>query len=90
MPFAEDLDPYFADFGIIATVGGVACTAIFDNAYAQSLGFTAGTAPVLLVAASAVPTVAPGDAVEVPAGRYTVAGIEPDGTGITLLRLEAA
>ena len=90
MSFTEDLDPFFIDHGIVATVGGVACTAIFDNGYAQSLGFTAGTAPTLIVVGTAIPSVAQGNAVVVPSGNYTVTAIEPDGTGLLLLRLQEA
>lgn len=86
----EDLAPFFADFGVSVTIGGVAGIGIFDNAYAQALGFTAGTSPVLIVKAADVPAVAQGDAVVVATLNFTVAGIEPDGTGLALLRLQEA
>jgi hypothetical protein len=90
MAFAEDLIPFFTDFGVSATVGGVACTGIFDNVYAATLGFTAGTQPMLIVMAAAVPSVAQGNAVTVAGGSYTVTALEPDGTGVLLLRLQEA
>lgn len=90
MAFVEDLSLFFADFGVSATVGGVACVGIFDNVYAQSLGFTAGTSPTLIVKAADVPAVAQNTAVVVPAGSFTVTDVEPDGTGLTLLRLDSA
>lgn len=90
MSFAENLDPFFADFGVTATVGGSVCVGLFDNAYAASLGFTAGTAPVLIVQAADVPSVAQGDVVVVNAASYIVAAVEPDGFGLLVLRLQEA
>lgn len=88
MPFTEDLTPYFADYGIDAVVNGVACVGIFDAVYAAALGFTAGNTPVLLLQAGDVVGVEQGDVVTVPAGSYTITAIEPDGTGLVLLRLQ--
>ena len=86
MAFTEDLAPYFADFGIDATVGGVSVRGIFDSAYAAALGL-AGTRPMLLVASADVPTVAEGDAVTIGAAGYTVESVRPDGAGMVQLFL---
>lgn len=86
--FVEPLDAYLHDFGIPATVGGVACRGVFDSAYADALGIAAGTQPVLTIKTSAAPTVAQGQTVTLSHGRYIVAAVEPDGTGMTRLRLE--
>lgn len=86
----EDFAPYFVDFGVTATVGLVSCRGIFDSTYAAPLGFTAGSSPMLIVEASAVPAVAQGTAVSVAGGSYTVTAVEPDGTGLTVLRLQEA
>lgn len=86
MAFTEDLAPYFADFGIDATVGGVSVRGIFDAAYAAPLGM-ASSAPALTISAAAAPAVAEGDAVVIGATSYAVTAVEPDGTGMTLLRL---
>jgi hypothetical protein len=90
VPFTEDLTPFLADFGVSAVVGGVIVTGIFDNAFAAEFGFVAGSRPQLLVRAADVPSVAQGTAVTLPAGSYTVAALEPDGTGMLLLRLVEA
>ena len=90
MSFVEDLSPFFVDYGVDATVGAVSCRGIFDNIFLETMGFTAGSRPTLLVKAADVPAVAEGTAVSIPAGSYTVAAIEPDGTGLTLLRLQEA
>lgn len=88
MAFTEDLAPFFGDFGITATVAGASVRGIFDNSYFATLGFTAGTSPVLIVRTADVPTVAQEHVVVIGSVRYTVGAIEPDGTGLTLLRLE--
>jgi hypothetical protein len=89
MAFTEDPAPFYADFGIAATVGGVSCTGLFDNGHAAAFD-VAGTAPSLLLPDSSAASAAHGTAVTVGGHSYTVAAIEPDGTGMTLLRLEAA
>lgn len=85
----EHLEAYFADFGVAVTVGGVACRGIFDASYQDSFGI-AGSAPRLTVSAADLPAVAQGQAVSLPAGAYVVRAIEPDGTGLLVLILEAA
>lgn len=86
----EALAPFFADFGVNATIGAAAVRGIFDATFAESLGFVGGTSPQLLCASSDVASVAEGDAVTIAAIGYTIAEIHPDGTGITVLKLETA
>jgi hypothetical protein len=80
---------FISDFAVSATVGGVACRGIFDAAYADPLGI-ASTRPQLVIRAADLPAVATGQTAIVPAGTYTVRGIEPDGTGFATLILERA
>ncbi len=85
------LDPaaYFTDFAIDITVNGLPARGIFDNGFASGFGgMVDGTSPVLHML-SAVP-VARGDTVIISAASYTVTGVEPDGTGVTQLRLDKA
>lgn len=85
------LDPaaYFTDFAIDITVNGLPARGIFDNGFASTFsGMVDGTSPVLHML-SAVP-VARGDTVIISAASYTVTGVEPDGTGVTQLRLDKA
>lgn len=84
----EDLPSFFLDFGVDATVGGATVRGIFDNDFLTSLGVTAGTGPVLLLPTASVDSAVQGDSVVIAAVSYTIAGIEPDGTGLTLLRLQ--
>lgn len=88
---AADLAVMMSDFGVTATVGGVAnISGIFDKHYA-GYDIMAGNKPVLQVLESSVPGVADGSAVVIGADAYTVAG-EPqrDGTGMVLLVLREA
>lgn len=92
MDFAspETLAPYFTDFGITATVGGVAVRGIFNNGYAEALaGIVAGSAPILKCVQTDIAAVTRGTAVVVNGTSYTVAEIQDDGTGIRDLVLEA-
>ena len=93
MAFTENLADFINDDTpgyVLATVGGVACAGIFDNAFALTLSYVSGTAPSLVVKTADVPAVAQGDAVTIGTTGYTVEGVEADGAGITLLRLGLA
>jgi len=85
MAFTEHLDPFFADFGIDATVAGVQILGVFDKAYQERFGVVSGSAPVLIVPSTVNAT--EGDAVVVSGNSYKVASVEPDGTGLTVLVL---
>lgn len=90
MSFTENLDVYFLDFGFTAVVDGDFVRGIFDNAFAEHFGITAGTSPMLVCKAADVSDVAAGAAVHVNSSDYTVASLEPDGTGMMVLRLVEA
>lgn len=90
MSFTEDLTPYFADWGVSATIGAATVTGIFDSVYQQALGLVAGSSPQLVIRSADAGSVANGSAVTVAGTSYTVTAIEPDGTGLTILRLQEA
>lgn len=71
-----------------ATVSGVSVAGIFDNAYQDSFGIVASPQPSLLVASSSAASAAVGDSVVANSTTYTVAEIQPDGTGMTRLLLK--
>jgi hypothetical protein len=80
--------------GKTVTVGGVSITAIFDNDY-QSINLDSGeigsTGPALHCKTSDVSTAKHGTAAVVDSVNYTVNGPpEPDGTGLTVLKLRKA
>jgi hypothetical protein len=93
MAVVEDLAPFFstADFAVDATLGATAVRGIFDAAYSEPLGnVVEGNSPVFMLptADSDAAGAAHGTTLVIGATTYKVRGIEPDGTGVTLLRLE--
>ena len=91
MAFVEDLAPFFStsDFAVDATLGGTAVTGIFDAAYLEPLGsIVEGVGPVFMLSTADAASSAHGTTLVIGAATYKVRGIEPDGTGVTLLRLE--
>lgn len=101
--FAEAFSGFFSDFAVPATLEGVDVPSgvIFDAAYAEPLGtYAEATGPAVTVIASEVSSVAHGQTLiispsalperVVPGGNYIVRGVEPDGTGIVVLRLQKA
>ncbi len=92
MPFAEALAPFFnpAEFGVAALYNGATTVnGIFDAAYLEPLGNDVeGYGPVFQCAAASVPSAAHGDTFLISSVTYKVRGVEPDGTGVVLLRLE--
>lgn len=91
MAFTEDLTVFFneGDFAVAATLNGVAVSGILDEEYLEPLGnVVEGKAPVFACRAAAVPSVAHGQTLVVGARTFKVRGVEPDGTGVVLLRLE--
>lgn len=93
MDFTADIGAMLDDFGTTVTLNGSSVRAVFDNAYAQGtvgpIGM-GGTQPVLTLATSDVPASPVGKTCVVGATTYTVASHEPDGTGVSVLFLEAA
>ena len=90
MAFVEDLAPFFLDFGITAVWEGASVRGIFDSDYFDPLGnVVEGNSPVFRCATADIVGVAHGDTLVAGAVTYKVVGVEPDGTGTTLLRLEA-
>lgn len=79
----------FADFGVAAVRnGGASVTGLFDKAYGEAFGMIAGNDPVFRCPSSV--GMARSDTLVIAGVTYTVIGIEPDGTGLDLCRLEAA
>jgi len=73
--------------GQLVTVATASVWGIFENAYAEDLGI-AGTRPELTCRTTDVSTAAAGTAVVANELSYLVRGIQPDGTGMTVLILE--
>lgn len=86
MSFAENLDGFFVDFGVEATIGGKTVRGIFDNGSRDLLSVATRAAAFRCVEAD-VPD-ALGQSCIIGGVTYKVVTPEPDGTGLTTLRLE--
>lgn len=91
MAFSESLAEFInADTPgyVSATIAGVAVDALFDNGFELAAAGVEGVDALLHIRTAAASGVAHGAAVVAAAVNYRVAGIEPDGHGVTVLRLE--
>lgn len=86
----EDLSPALAEFGQTCTISGGTVDGIFDAQYERALGMIDSTGPALTIRTDDWPGVARGDSVTIASVAYTVLTPEPDGTGVTVLRLQRA
>jgi len=87
--FAEDLSEFLDDTELAdnATIGASTIAGIFDNQFVEVNGIE-GVRPVFTCAEANVATIAHGDALTIKSISFKVAGIQPDGTGLTSLILE--
>jgi hypothetical protein len=96
MAFVEDFTVFFADFGVLATPSvGDPFTVIFDRAHIEAMGGDiSGTQPVALAVSADVASLVSRSTTLTIAGQagitFTVTDLQPDGTGLTLLLLEAS
>jgi hypothetical protein len=89
--FTEPLAAFFDldGFAVSATLAGVSVTGIFDNDYFEPMGGEMqGATPVFTLPTASASSAAHGQSLVIGATTYKVRGVEPDGTGVTLLRLE--
>jgi len=86
----SDLAAFFNsddDFTVEARLdAGQPFACLFDQAYAESLGVSS-SGPAATCLSDDVASAAPGSVLTVRGNDYRVAAIEPDGTGVTVLRL---
>lgn len=95
MAFTEDLSEFFDTthgFGVTATYNGATpINGIFDAAYFEPEAGFGGiqlSQPVFLCRTADVPSATHGQTLVVNSVNYQIVGVEPDGTGMTLLKLE--
>lgn len=90
--FAEDLSPFLnlAEFSVPATLpGGQVVPVIFDNNYDGGLGgLMESSLPTIMGATSQLSALDHGSVVSIAGVSWAVAGVQPDGTGMTRLMLE--
>lgn len=87
--FKEDTAAFFRtqDFGVDATINDAAhVNGIFDNGYNEVLGMT-GATPQFTCASAEVVGVKRNDTLVIGDANYRVQNVEPDGTGVTVLKL---
>jgi len=91
MAFAEDMSPYFdtdTGYGVACLFNGsLTVNCLFDNAYGDVLG-AGGTVPTITGPTASLAAIERGDTVVVASVSYTITNVEPDATGVTVLRLE--
>lgn len=88
----EPLDAFLntAEFAETATFGATPIVGIFDNAFADAMGI-AGSAPVFQCKSTDAASLSPGTStLTIRSSSYLVIGVEADGTGISLVRLQEA
>jgi len=87
--FTEDLSEFLdsTEMADNATIGAATVAGIFDNQFVEVHGIE-GVRPVFVCNEADVPSIAHGDALTIKTVSYKVAGVQPDGTGLTSLILE--
>lgn len=96
MPMTEDLTVFFnvTEHGTRAALDNAEVVGIFDNGYTGALGGVVGaTDPSYMLSTTAARRTQQDSALRIIDGphagtRYTVTAVEPDGTGVTTLRLQ--
>lgn len=88
MSFVENRTPFFRDFGVNALVAGTSVRGIFDNGYGAAFdGFVGSQQPTFMCDADAVDAATQGGSLVLGDVAYEITNIEPDGVGMTTLRL---
>lgn len=90
--FAEDLDTFFetSDFAETALFGATPISGIFDDAFASAMGI-AGSGPTFTCKSSDTTGLNPGTStLTIRSSSYLVVGVEADGTGVSIARLQEA
>lgn len=92
MAFTEDLGVFFQDrdFAVAATYSGSGSTiyGILDSEYDEPMGRVQASKPIFGCKTADVASAVHGQTLTIAAQVYKIVGVEPDGTGITILRLE--
>lgn len=90
MAFVEDMAPYFADFGVLATLDGASVSGILDETPQIAFGSVGGNDPRFVLRAAYLPSDPRGLALIIGARTFTVRDWSLDGTGLATLQLETA
>lgn len=93
MAFAENLVPFFAEFGDDGTLAGSPVRVLYDSPYIEASMGSAGMGaldPSVRIKSASVPGSIFGATLVIPQGTFKVREARPDGTGVTTLILSAA
>jgi hypothetical protein len=87
----QNLTPFFntQEFATLAMIGGLAVSGVFDRLYVEYADIT-GNHPTFLCPSEQISHIELGDEITINQKSYTIAAIQPDGTGLTLLVLHEA
>jgi len=88
MAFTENLGAFFLDFAEDITLAGTEGVGIFDASYISQLDAIASVSPAVTIRQSDFSTNLVGGDALVRGVDYIIVGVEPDGTGIAVVRLE--
>lgn len=90
MAFTEDLSAFFSveEMGTAATLDGLPVVGIFDRAYREPFDGVASTSPRFVLPTASCIAISQESRLVVAGEVFGVRNIEPDGTGVTELRLE--
>lgn len=92
MPMVEDLSLFFNadELAHQAVLDNVVVAGIFDNGYELALGAIGVQRPTFTLPTAACSNIEPGTShLRIPGvGSYSVQEVEPDGTGVSTLRLQ--
>lgn len=78
---------FFTDFAVPATVRGRTVPVIFDEQYIDA-GGVESSQPAATCESASVADVEQDDELQVDGRAFRVVGVQPDGTGVTVLRLQ--
>lgn len=78
--------PFFTDFAVPAAIRGRQVPVIFDEQYIDVIGVESGQ-PAATCESAMVEDVEQDDELQLNGRTFRIIGVQPDGTGVTVLRL---
>lgn len=92
MAFVEDLDAFFSvdEFAVAAELDGLPVVGNFHRAYGETFDGLATSHPRFVLPTASALRVTQDSLLRVGDEKFAIRSVEPDGTGITVLTLQAA
>lgn len=79
-----------ARFAVEATINAQPVTGIFNTPYFDAFGMVSGSKPQITINTALAPDMTIGDPVTIGDDNYSIAEMEPDNGGFTIIRLRKA